>query len=190
MNSLNEKRLLSLLFEDSKFKKKKWEKKMGGSFFERHQNIIDTLLTLTFVNVLFAVYQNGDINNNPKKYVEANARRGERKCKKYQQLFEKALQNEELVRMKPVNINTNHLLLAVINPQLYSIRTCLQCSFPFSYSIHSWCQRQLSTNFKSPKNDPSSHAVMLEQIPIGNNKLTNWEVEYSLKVTHEYAMDM
>ncbi|ETO32976.1 hypothetical protein RFI_04130 [Reticulomyxa filosa] len=172
---------------------KSGKKKMEGSFFERYQNIIDTLLTLTFVNVLFTIYQNGGftvLSHFHFEYVGANARRGERKCKKYQQLFEKALQNEKLVRMRSAKIDSNHLLLAVINPQLYSIRTCLQCSFPFSYSIHLWCQRQLSANSKSPNNDLSSHATMLEQIPIGNDKLTNWEVEYSLEVTHEYAMDM
>ncbi|ETN98433.1 hypothetical protein RFI_39067, partial [Reticulomyxa filosa] len=213
INYLDEKRLLSLLFEDNKFREcgkilknrvqnllskatqqrsvedilgESGKKRMKGSFFERHQNIIDTLLTLTFVNVLFAVYQNGGFA----KYVESKKRRGEKKNEKYQQLFERALQNEELVKMRPVNIDDNHLLLAVINPQLYSIRTCLQCSFPFSYSIHSWCQQQLSRYSKSPNNDLSLHATMLEQIPIGKDKLTNWEVDYSLKITHEYAMDL
>ncbi|ETO02565.1 hypothetical protein RFI_34853, partial [Reticulomyxa filosa] len=38
---------------------KSGKKRMKGSFFERYQDIIDTLLTLTFVNVLIAVYQNG-----------------------------------------------------------------------------------------------------------------------------------
>ncbi|ETO02236.1 hypothetical protein RFI_35200 [Reticulomyxa filosa] len=193
---------------------KSGKKRMKGSFFERYQDIIDTLLTLTFVNVLIAVYQNGGFavslhfsfififvcvtiynickytNDNLKKYIESKKRRGEKKNKKYQQLFERALQNEELVKMRPVNIDDSHLLLAAINPQLYSIRTCLQCSFPFSYSIHSWCQQQLSKYSKSPNNDLSSHATMLEQMPIGNDKLTNWEVDYSLKITHEYAMDL
>ncbi|ETO08808.1 hypothetical protein RFI_28579, partial [Reticulomyxa filosa] len=176
------------------------KKRTEGSFFERHQNIIDTLLTLTFVNFchifiyLFCLFHHlqhiQHTNNNLKKYVESKTKRGEKKNETYQQLFERALQNEVLVRMKPVDIDTSHLLLAVINPQLYSIQNYLQCSFPFSYSIHSWCQRQLSTNFKAPNNDPSSHATMLEQIPIGNDKLTDWEVDYSLKVTHEYAMDL
>ncbi|ETO05516.1 hypothetical protein RFI_31880, partial [Reticulomyxa filosa] len=216
MDFLEEKKLLLLFFENDNFREcerilenrvkrlllqaaqqlsienilcnleERGKKRMEGPFFERYQDIIDTLLTLTFVNVLFTIYQNGGFA----KYVESKTKRGERKYEKYQQLFERALQNEVLVRMKPVNIDTNHLLLAVINPQLYSIQNYLQCSFPFSYSIHSWCQRQLSTNFKAPNNDPSLHATMLEQIPIGNDKLTDWEVDYSLKVTHEYAMDL
>ncbi|ETO11593.1 hypothetical protein RFI_25783, partial [Reticulomyxa filosa] len=215
MDFLKEKKLLVSLFENDKFREcetiltnrvknllskaaqqrsvedilckleESGRKKMKGSFFERHQNIINTLLTLTFVNVLFAIYQNGGFA----KYIESK-KRHEKKNETYQQLFERALRNEGLIKMRPVNIDTNHLLLAVINPQLYSIQNYLQCSFPFSYSIHSWCQRQLSKYSKALQNDPISHAAMLEQIPIGNDNLKNWEVDYSLKVTHGYAMDL
>ncbi|ETO05003.1 hypothetical protein RFI_32393, partial [Reticulomyxa filosa] len=176
---------------------KSGKKKMEGSFFERYQSIIDTLLTLTFVNVLFTIYQNGGFVVLfiyffivSIKYVESVDRKDEIEYQWYKKLFERALENEELVKMRSVNIDANHLLLAAINPQLYSIRTCLQCSFPFSYSIHSWCQRQLSTNSEAPNNDLILHATELEQISIGNDNLTNWEVDYFLKVIHEYAMDL
>ncbi|ETO11432.1 hypothetical protein RFI_25944, partial [Reticulomyxa filosa] len=222
MDSLKEKKLLSLLFEDNKFREcgailtnrmkkllskaaykrsvenilsdleKSGKKRMEGSFFEGHQNVVDTLLTLTFVNVLFIIYQNGgfavlfiflNFITISIKYIESVNRKDEIEYQWYKKLFEEALQNEVLFRMKPVNIDTSHLLLAVINPQLYSIQNYLQYSFPFSYSIHSWCQRRLSKYSKSQ----TMIQVHMQQCW---NKCQLEITKYSLEAIHEYAMDM
>ncbi|ETO29349.1 hypothetical protein RFI_07773 [Reticulomyxa filosa] len=162
-------------------------KERKGSYFEKYHSIIDTLLTLAFVSILSAIYQNGGFavlsffflkivtTNTYKKYIESKRNSGNG-FSWYVELFEKALRNEKLVKMEPVHIAVNHLLLAVIDPQLYLIQTDLQHSFPFSCSIHAW--------------NLVSAAIQLEQIPIGNDDLTQWDMDYSLKAAHEYAMDL
>ncbi|ETO07893.1 hypothetical protein RFI_29499, partial [Reticulomyxa filosa] len=144
-----------------------------------------------FVDLLLPVYtyKSYITNNDSKKYFESK-RNSDNEFSWYVEFFEKALGNETLVKMKPVNIDINNLLLAVTDPQLYSIQTDLQHSFPFSRSIHNWCQQQLSKHSKSPDNHPGSDATKLEQIPIGNDDLTQWDMDYSLQIIHEYVMDL
>ncbi|ETO14263.1 hypothetical protein RFI_23105 [Reticulomyxa filosa] len=190
-------RLKGLLFNATKHKsvmtilrdlEENGMKKRKGSYFVEYHNTVDTLVTLAFVNVLSAIYQNGaHITNNSKKYVESKKND---ELPWYVQFFEKALRNEELVEMKPVSIDSNYLLSAVIDPQLYSIQTYVQHSFPFSRSIHNWCQQKLLECPKSPNDHLGSVATKLEEMSMGNDDLTQWDMDYSLKVIHKYVMDL
>ncbi|ETO05669.1 hypothetical protein RFI_31727, partial [Reticulomyxa filosa] len=150
-------------------------KNMEGSFFERRQNNIDTLLVLALVNVLFIIYQNGGFA----KYVESKKNDG---SQWYPKLFEKALKTPELVKIKSPNINASQLHLAVIDPQVYSLQSNFQTCFPFSRCIHKRCQKQCSIYPDPSYNNLTSLVKNLEQDLINN--------EYSAKATREYAMDL
>ncbi|ETO05039.1 hypothetical protein RFI_32356, partial [Reticulomyxa filosa] len=154
-----------------------------GPFFARRQNNIDTLLTLTLVNVLFVIYQNGGFADYAKS--KKNEEDGHQW---YSELFEKALNNQKLVKMKTPSFNPNQLLLFVIEPQLYSIQDNFRFSFPFGYYIHKWYQRQLATYSNLPRNGFASCVTNLEQILIGGEHLTAWDIPK--KSFHEYAMDL
>ncbi|ETN99225.1 hypothetical protein RFI_38256, partial [Reticulomyxa filosa] len=134
--SLEEKKILRLIFRDEKFEncknllikrlkellskaaenrsiddilqdlEKGRKENIEGPFFARHQNNIDTLLTLTLVNVLFVIYQNGGFADYAKS--KKNEEDGHQW---YSELFEKALNNQKLVKMKTPSFNPNQLLL-------------------------------------------------------------------------------
>ncbi|ETO05144.1 hypothetical protein RFI_32252, partial [Reticulomyxa filosa] len=206
-NTLKEKKLLKLLFNDEEFEECRnilverskgllhkvtetrlmdeilqevgnGEKKMEGSFFEKRQNNIDTLLVLTFVNVFFAIYQNGGFA----KYVESKQKEKKDGFQWYARLFEKALKNRKLIEIKPPSINTSRLLLDAIDPQLCVLQNNFENFFPFSHCIHKWCQLQLCTHFDSLQTNLDSLVKVLRQNLIDD--------EYSAKAMREYVMDL
>ncbi|ETO03240.1 hypothetical protein RFI_34172 [Reticulomyxa filosa] len=162
-------------------------KEIEGSFFEKHQNILDTLSILAFVNVLLIIYQNGGLKVVSNfKYFKSK----EKNNQEYQQLFERALRNSELVTMEIPNITTNQLLLAAIEPQLYVVQTRSRSLFPFSHCLHKWCQQQFSSNKDLVGFRITHYVVTLEQIPIANDCLKKWENVCSEKANRIYAMDL
>ncbi|ETO35962.1 hypothetical protein RFI_01103 [Reticulomyxa filosa] len=159
-DALEEKKLLRLLFENEQ----------KSPFFEKHKYVIDTLLILAFVNVLFVIYQNGGFA----KYIESK----KKEVRWYSKLFEKALKSQELVEIKLPDIDSSHLLLSAVEPQLYSSLYPQMVSTaalpPFRFSARRLCvvcdNAGANTNW-------SGH-------------LTNWDTPYSAKAAHEYAMDL
>ncbi|ETO12805.1 hypothetical protein RFI_24571 [Reticulomyxa filosa] len=201
-----EQRLMSLLSEAMRYRSvedilleltpQEESKEMEMSFFERHQNILDTLLILAFVDVLLVVYQNGGFKvltiiyfSFTKKKKQVNLRKNNQE---YQQLFEMALSNSELVPMKTPTITVNQLLLVAIEPELYVVRARTKSLFPFSHCIHKWCQQQFSSNKELPSVEIAHRVTILEQVPIGNGKdsLKQWESICSEKANGIYAMDL
>ncbi|ETO08632.1 hypothetical protein RFI_28756 [Reticulomyxa filosa] len=185
--------------------------KKEGPFFEKYQSIVDTLLILTFVNVLLVIYENGGFKVLPnlcftkkknqsirihqeliylcvctKKYFESKQRNNT----EYAMLFERALCSSELVAIEAPNITTNQLVLIVIDPQLYAVRMRSKSLFPFSHCFHKWCQEQFLCNKDLADDRPTYCVTTLEQIPIGNENLKQWELVCSEKANRIYAMDL
>ncbi|ETO11970.1 hypothetical protein RFI_25406, partial [Reticulomyxa filosa] len=213
--SLEEKKILRLIFEDKEFEncrnllverlkgllsnatenrsiddflqdlEKGKKKGIEGSFFARRRNNIDTLLTLALVNILFVIYQNGGFAN----YAESK-KNEEDGHQWYSELFEKALKNRKLVEMKPPNFYVDHLLLFAIQPRLYSVQDNFQFFFPFGHCIHKWYQHQLATYSDSPSTGFNSCATTLEQRLIESDDLTIWNAPWPAKSIHKYAMDL
>ncbi|ETO04832.1 hypothetical protein RFI_32564, partial [Reticulomyxa filosa] len=128
-------------------------KNMEGSFFERRQNNIDTLLVLALVNVLFIIYQNGDIKTKLKEIC----RKQEKKSQWYPELFEKALKTPELVKIKSPDINASQLHLAVIDPQVYSLQSNFQTCFPFTTREYAM---DLVQNFSKHEYAPAKQSIL------------------------------
>ncbi|ETO18701.1 hypothetical protein RFI_18553 [Reticulomyxa filosa] len=123
-----------------------------------------------------------------KKHFQSKKRNNQ----EYQQFFEMALSNSELVPMKTSTITVNQLLLVAIEPELYIVRARTKSLFPFPHCIHKWCQQQFSSSKELPSVEIVHRVMILEQVSIGNVKdsLKQWESICSEKANGIYAMDL